>query len=100
MIAPWAGVMGVQRSGRTSIRATTRSFSTSVNFTPFNSANGIVIALTLSSSDMVRQSFRFLQGTSDTRDRAADPSIPIEAWTAHVSQAMTSEVMAAVTMPC
>src|SRR3981189_1772386 len=43
----------VQRSGRTSIRATTRSLSASVNVTPFNSANGIFIEFTFSSGVIV-----------------------------------------------
>src|ERR1700755_348461 len=43
----------VQRSGRTSIRATTRSFSASVKVTPFNSANGIFIDVIFSSGVMV-----------------------------------------------
>src|SRR5258707_14603680 len=43
----------VQRSGRTSMRATTRSFPASVNVTPFNSANGIFIELTFSSGVMI-----------------------------------------------
>jgi hypothetical protein len=42
----------VQRSGRTSIRATTRSLSASVKVTPFNSANGILIEFTFSSGVM------------------------------------------------
>src|ERR1700736_5104773 len=42
----------VHRSGRTSIRATTRSFPASVNVTPFNSAKGIFIELTFSSGVM------------------------------------------------
>src|ERR1700716_299522 len=43
----------VHRSGRTSIRATTRSLSASVNVTPFNSAKGIFIELTFSSGVMI-----------------------------------------------
>src|ERR1700712_260199 len=44
----------VQRSGRTSIRATTRSLSASVKVTPFNCANGIGIELSFSSGVMGR----------------------------------------------
>src|SRR5882757_6286477 len=43
----------VQRSGRTSIRATTRSLSASVKVTPFNSAKGIFIELTFSSGVII-----------------------------------------------
>src|ERR1700730_17081467 len=51
----------VQRSGRTSIRATTRSFPASVNVTPFNSAKGIFIELTFSSGVMIGSPPVFLQ---------------------------------------
>src|SRR5215469_4194094 len=43
-------LLRVQRSGRTRIRATTRSGSASVKVTPFNSANGIFIDWIFSSA--------------------------------------------------
>src|ERR1700686_5377289 len=49
----------VQRSGRTSIRATTRSLSASVKVTPFRLAKGICIELTFSSG-VIWQCSRFL----------------------------------------
>src|SRR3984885_7383793 len=45
--------LSVQRSGRTSIRAPTRSLSASVNVTPFNSAKGIFIEWIFSSGVMI-----------------------------------------------
>ena len=54
------GMVGVQRSGRTIIRATTRSLSASTNVTPFSSANGIFIDWIFSSGVMaVISRFRF-----------------------------------------
>src|SRR6201996_6879469 len=50
----------VQRSGRTSIFATTRSLSASTNVTPFNSANGIFIARIFSSGVMIPPARCFL----------------------------------------
>src|SRR5258708_1493504 len=53
----------VQRSGRTSIRATTRSFSASVKVTPFSSAKGIFIEFTRSSGVMIGNPPVFLPGS-------------------------------------
>src|SRR6202451_1326267 len=51
--------LSVQRSGRTSIRATTRSVSASVKVTPFNSANGIFIDWIFSSGVITKCSMYF-----------------------------------------
>src|SRR6478735_8312396 len=74
----------VQRSGRTTILATTRSLSASMNVTPFNSAKGIFIPRIFSSSDIDPPGLLFAR-------------LLLTGWTAQVNQAMTSEVMAAVT---
>src|ERR1700759_3358330 len=74
----------VQRSGRTSILATTRSFSASMKTTPFNSAKGIFLDCSNSSGVMVSP--------------GASEGLPAQ-WSGQVKQAMTTEVMDAVTMP-
>src|ERR1700759_151728 len=73
-------LLAVQRSGRTVMRATTRSLSASTKVTPFKSAKGIFIERTFSSSVMGTPGF--LQAISQSAG-----------WNVRVNDAMTSEVM-------
>src|SRR6202022_2300054 len=82
-----------QRSGRTSIRATTRSFPASVNVTPFNSAKGIFIELTFSSGVMTGSPPVFLQLSyagltkpgNDFRGRVTVTTGPYSTYVRHAS---------------
>src|SRR5580704_1681844 len=73
-------LLAVQRSGRTVMRATTRSLSASTKVTPFKSAKGIFIERTFSSG--VMDTPGFLQAISQSAG-----------WNVRVNDAMTSEVI-------
>src|ERR1700679_1446398 len=67
----------VHKSGRTSIRATTRSGSASVKVTPFSSAKGIFIALTFSSGVMSATPFVYQPSFRDgPKDQTRNLEIP------------------------